>query len=66
MTMSVRGGSVSGMPKPAQTEGDPQEVVPMQVKLPRWMKNGALEKAKARGQDLSEYIRDLIRRELEK
>lgn len=52
------------MPKPHVTQGHPDDLVPVQVKMPLWLKRRAVEVAKARGQDLSELIRELLRREV--
>lgn len=53
------------VPKPVDTEGDPNDIVPLQVKLPRWMKNGLHELAQQQGRDLSEMLRELIRRAID-
>lgn len=55
-------GENAVVPKPVETEGDPDEIVPLQVRLPRWMKAGLHELAVSEGMDLSEKLRELIRR----
>ena len=53
------------MPRPPQLEGDPGAKVLLQVRVPLAWKQRLVELAKPRGQDLTEYVRELIRRELE-
>lgn len=42
------------------TEGKPDDLVPIQVKMPLWLKKKALARAKERAQDLSAYVKALI------
>jgi hypothetical protein len=46
--------------KPHATEGKPDDLVPVQVKMPLWLKKRALARARERAQDLSAYIKWLI------
>lgn len=48
------------MAKQHVTEGKPDDLVPVQVKMPLWLKKRALARAKERAQDLSAYIKSLI------
>jgi hypothetical protein len=53
------------MPKKLQTEnGPPDELVPLQLYLPRWMKNRCIEEALARGKSLSDWARDRLTEDL--
>jgi hypothetical protein len=53
------------MPRKLQTEdGRPDELVPLQLYLPRWMKNRCIEAALARGKSLSDWARDLLMEEV--
>jgi hypothetical protein len=61
----IEAGKKQHVPKPVETEGDPNEVVPLQVKLPRWMKTGLHQLAQQEGRDLSEMLRELIRRAMD-
>jgi hypothetical protein len=42
------------------TEGKPDDLVPVQVKMPLWLKRKALARAKEKAQDLSAYVKALI------
>ncbi len=42
------------------TDGKPEDLVPIQVKMPLWLKKKALARAKEKAQDLSAYIKALI------
>jgi hypothetical protein len=42
------------------TEGKPDDLVPVQVKMPLWLKRKALARAKEKALDLSAYIKTLI------
>jgi hypothetical protein len=44
-----------------RTEGDPNDLVPVQVKIPLWLKRLVLDDAKANAQDLSEWVRNAMR-----
>jgi hypothetical protein len=49
------------VPRPVDTEGNPDDVVPVQVKIPRWLKNGLHEVARIHGRDLTEQVKEMIR-----
>jgi hypothetical protein len=49
----------------AKTTGDPDELVEFQIKVPRWMKNGAIDTAQDKGKSLADWTRDLLRAALE-
>ncbi len=42
------------------TKGKPEDLVPVQVKMPLWLKLKALARAKEKAQDLSAYVKALI------
>lgn len=46
------------------TEGDPDKLVQLVVKVPLWLKVQASKKAATQLQDLSEWLRGLILREV--
>ena len=49
------------MPKRLETSrGDADDLVPIQVMVPRWMKNRCVERAAATGKSLSDWVRDRI------
>lgn len=54
------------LPSKIRTTGNPDEIVPLQVRLPLWMKRQVIECAKDQAQDLSEWMRSAIREAVER
>jgi hypothetical protein len=54
------------LPSKIRTTGNPDEIVPLQVRLPLWMKRQVIECAKEQAQDLSEWLRAAIREAIER
>lgn len=48
------------VPQKPRTAGDPDDLVPLQIRLPLWMKRRVVEIAASKGKDISEWLRDLI------
>jgi hypothetical protein len=54
------------LPSKVRTSGNPDEIVPLQVRLPLWMKRQVIECAQAKAQDLSEWMRAAIREAIDR
>jgi hypothetical protein len=46
--------------KPQVTRGEVNQLLKVEVHVPRWLKNAAIVKAQRRGRALSDWLRDLI------
>lgn len=50
------------MARRVETKGnDPDEVVPLQIKMPLWLKRRGVARAKELGKSITDYVKDLIR-----
>jgi hypothetical protein len=50
------------MPGKLKTAGkDQDKIVPVQVKMPLWLKRKAVERAERLGKTLSDYVKDRLR-----
>lgn len=49
------------MPAHVTTKGKPEDLVPVQVKVPLWLKRRAHQAAAALGKSYSDFLKDAIR-----
>ncbi len=56
---------LDAVPNKVSLEGDADEKVNLQVKIPRWLKVRVYEHAKAMGKDITDFVQDVLRQATE-
>jgi hypothetical protein len=54
------------VPQRLALDGPPEEIVPVQVRMPRWRKQEAAAAASASGKDFKDWVNDAIQEKLDR
>jgi hypothetical protein len=60
------GRYTQGVPQRLSLDGPPDEIVPVQVRMPRWRKQKAAAAAEASGKDLKDWVNDAIQEKIDR